>query len=149
MYRGGKYANLSVQPIIGFLIPTQWGVVVHLFRLVNLISYASRKDQRNEYEQKWALQLSSKSQLCIVWLDESDHFCKFCFRKAFKFINSIKRCSSCCFSLFLDPAKQDQRINYALTNCKSASSSSIPIIPFDRYSGHAQSDLYYTINEAI
>jgi len=41
-----------MQSIMGFLIPTQLRMVVHLFRLVNLSFFASRKDQRKEAELK-------------------------------------------------------------------------------------------------
>lgn len=90
-----------------------------------------------------------ESSLCkkhsLTWSE--DHIISECFQ----FVSCTKFLSSCCVLLFLEAAqRRPRRISYALTDCKSADSSSIPIIPFDslrllRASPKLQSDLYYTI----
>jgi len=55
---------------MGFLIPAQLRMTVHLFRLVNLIFFASRKDQRNKKELRWKLAIKQGSTGEVIGMNQ-------------------------------------------------------------------------------
>ena len=95
---------------MGCLIPAQLGMAVHIFRLINLNFFASRKDQRIELISRLVLQLSRKSYWNILAC--AKHSCKLCSRKVLKIREQVFVGRCCyCFLLFPDLARrQNQRI---------------------------------------